>query len=102
MLLRNLQAGPKSSLRNGTHIIVIQMMERAIEVEVAVGLNNGLRAFLPRVTQYDKSGDYPFTLVRRQYPVRLAFGVTINKGQGQKMKELGWTYLLIFLYAALF
>ena len=70
MLLRNLQAGPQISLRNGTRMIVIQMMERALEVEVAVGLNKGLRLFLPRVPQYDKSGDYPFTLVRRQFPIR--------------------------------
>ena len=89
MLLRNLQAGPKISLRNGTRMIVIQMMERAIEVEVAVGMNKGLRVFLPRVPQYDKSGDYPFTLVRRQYPVRLAFCVTINKGQGQENERVG-------------
>ena len=70
MLLRNLQAGPNVSLRNGTRMVVIQMMERALEVEVAVGLNRGLRLFLPRVPQFDKSGDYPFTLARRQYPVR--------------------------------
>ena len=70
MLLRNLQAGPNVSLRNGTRMIVLQMMERALEVEVAVGMNKGLQLFLPRVPQYDKSGDYPFTLVRRQFPVR--------------------------------
>ena len=45
-------------------------MERILEVEVAVGMNKGLKIFLPRFPQYDKSGDYPFTLMRRQYPVR--------------------------------
>ena len=70
MLLRNLQAGPNISLRNGTRMIIIQMMDQALEVEVAVGMNKGLRIFLPRVPQYDKSGDYPFTLVRRQFPLR--------------------------------
>ena len=72
MLLRNLQAGPNVSLRNGTRMIVTQMMERALEVEVAVGMNKGLKVFLPRVPQYDKSGsgDHPFTLVRRQFPLR--------------------------------
>ena len=70
MLLRNLQAGPNVSLRNGTRMVVIQMMDRALEVEVAAGINKGLRVFLPRVPQYDKSGDYPFTLVRRQFPLR--------------------------------
>jgi ATP-dependent DNA helicase PIF1 len=73
MLLRNLQAGPNVSLRNGTRMVVVQMMERALEVEVAVGINKGLRLFLPRVPQYDKSGDYPFTLVRRQFPIRYSY-----------------------------
>jgi hypothetical protein len=89
MLLRNLQAGTAVSLRNGTRMIVIQMMERALEVEVAVGINKGLRVFLPRIPHYDKSGDYPFTIVRRQFPVRLAFSVTINKGQGQENERVG-------------
>ena len=70
MLLRNLQAGPNVSLRNGTRMIVTQMMERAIEVELAVGINKGMKVFLPRVPQFDKSGDHPFTLVRRQFPLR--------------------------------
>ena len=89
MLLRNLQAGSAVSLRNGTRMVVIQMMERALEVEVAVGINKGLRIFLPRIPHYDKSGDYPFTIVRRQLPVRLAFSVTINKGQGQENERVG-------------
>jgi hypothetical protein len=45
MLLRNLQAGPNVSLRNGTRMVVIQMMNRALEVEVAAGINRGLREF---------------------------------------------------------
>ena len=45
--------------------------------------------FLPRIPHYDKSGDYPFTVVRRQFPVRLAFSVTINKGQGQENERVG-------------
>ena len=89
MLLRNLQAGNSVSLRNGTRMVVIQMMERALEVEVAVGINKGLTVFLPRIPHYDKSGDYPFTVVRRQFPVRLAFLVTINKGQGQENERVG-------------
>ena len=88
MLLRNLQAGPNVSLRNGTRMVVIQIMERALEVEVAAGINKGLRVFLPRVPQYDKCGDYPFTLVQK-YFFRLAFSVTINKGQGQENERVG-------------
>ena len=89
MLLRNLQAGPDSNLRNGTRMIVKKLMKRTIECEVAVGTNKGNRVFLPRIPMYDRSNEFPFTLVRRQFPVRLAFGVTINKGQGQENQRVG-------------
>jgi ATP-dependent DNA helicase PIF1 len=89
MLLRNLQAGPKCSLRNGTRMIVRQLMERIVECEVAVGIAKGTRVFLPRIPMYDRSNEFPFTLVRRQFPLRLAFAVTINKGQGQENQRVG-------------
>ena len=79
ILIRNLQGGPNNSLRNGTRMIVIQMMERVIECEIAVGAQKGLRVFLPRIPMTDKSSEFPFTLVRRQFPVKLAFSLTINK-----------------------
>jgi ATP-dependent exoDNAse (exonuclease V) alpha subunit len=31
----------------------------------------------------------PFTLRRHQFPVRLAFAMTINKAQGQTLKMVG-------------
>ena len=80
MLLRDLQGGPASSLRNGTRMIVKNMMDRVVECEVVVGESSGKRVFLPRIPHYDKSGDFPFTIVRRQFPIRLAFCITINKG----------------------
>jgi hypothetical protein len=32
---------------------------------------------------------FPFTLRRRQFPVRLAFAMTINKSQGQSLSRVG-------------
>ena len=37
MLLRNLQAGPDRTLKNGTRMVVMQMMDKVIECEIAVG-----------------------------------------------------------------
>ena len=89
MLLRNLQAGPNCSLRNGTRMIVRQLMERTVDCEVTAGTCKGARIFLPRIPMYDRSNEFPFTLVRRQFPIRVAFAVTINKGQGQENQKVG-------------
>jgi ATP-dependent exoDNAse (exonuclease V) alpha subunit len=34
-------------------------------------------------------GDMSFKLIRLQYPVRLAFSMTMNKSQGQSLKYVG-------------
>ena len=81
MLLRNLQAGPKCSLRNGTRMIVVSLMERVVECEVATGRYKGFKVFLPRIPHYDRSEDFPFTVVRRQFPLRCCFECSINKGK---------------------
>ena len=89
MLLRNLQAGPDRTLKNGTRMVVMQMMDKVIECEIAVGTNKGERIFLPRIPHYDRNEELPFTFIRRQFPIRLAFSVTINKGQGQENDRVG-------------
>ena len=79
ILIRNLQGGHSFGLRNGTRMIVKKMMDRVIECQVAVGTQRGLCVFLPRIPMTDKSNELPFTIVRRQFPVKLAFSLTINK-----------------------
>ena len=88
MLLRNLQAGPGRTLKNGTRKVVMQMMNRVIECEIVVGTKRSETIFLPRIPHYDR-GELPFTFIRRQFPIRLAFSVTINKGQGQENEQVG-------------
>ena len=79
ILIRNLQGGPNNSLKNGTRMTVVKMMDRVLECEIAIGAQKGKRVFLPRIPMTDKSNEFPFTLVRRQFPVKLAFCLTINK-----------------------
>jgi len=45
----------------------------------------------------------PFTLRRRQFPVRLAFAMTINKAHGQTLKMVG-IFLLkhVFIHGQLY
>ncbi len=86
ILLRNMTNG----LANGTRLIVIQFMQHVIEAEVATGPTKGQRVFIPRlnITPSDTER-MPFTLRRRQFPVRPAFAMTINKAQGQTLKMVG-------------
>jgi hypothetical protein len=69
-----------SGLANGTRLIVIQLMQHVIEVEVATGPAKGQRLFIPQLSITPSDTErMPFTLRRRQFPVRPAFGMTINK-----------------------
>jgi ATP-dependent DNA helicase PIF1 len=86
ILLHNMTNG----LANGTKLTVIQLMQHVIEAEVVTGPAKGQRVFIPRlsITPSDTE-QMPFTLRRRQFHVRLAFAMTINKAQGQTLKMVG-------------
>ena len=66
MLLRNLQNG----LVNGTRMIVKRMHEKVLECEVMVGKMKGEVVFIPRIPMYDRSNEFPWTMVRTQFPIR--------------------------------
>lgn len=45
--------------------------------------------FLARITLMPNEQEIPFEFKRRQFPIKLAFALTINKAQGQTIKKLG-------------
>ncbi|PIA25570.1 hypothetical protein AQUCO_11100024v1 [Aquilegia coerulea] len=87
MLLRNLQ--PRDGLCNGTRLMVIQFATRVIEAKILNGSHAGNYVFIPRITLQPSVSETPFQMARRQFPVRLAFAMTINKSQGQSVKYVG-------------
>jgi len=45
--------------------------------------------FIPRMSLEASKEDYPVPLQRVQFPVRLAYSMTINKSQGQTVQHVG-------------
>uniref|UniRef100_A0A2K1ZIH9 Uncharacterized protein n=1 Tax=Populus trichocarpa TaxID=3694 RepID=A0A2K1ZIH9_POPTR len=87
MLLRNIN--PSIGLCNGTRLIVTQLSARVIEAQIITGSNIGNRVFIPRIIFPINEGRCPFTIKRRQFPLRLCYAMTINKSQGQSLKTVG-------------
>jgi len=89
ILLRNLS--PPRGLCNGTRLILTRMSNRVLEVKIIGGEYHGKTEFIPRITLSPTEDDtnFSFQLKRRQFPVRLAFSITINKAQGQSVGRVG-------------
>jgi len=79
-----------SGLANGTRFIVVKLMQHIINAEIATGPDKGRRIFIPRLSIIPSDTEkMPFTLRRRQFLLRPAFAMTINKAQGQTLKTMG-------------
>lgn len=88
ILLRNLS--PSQGLCNGTRMIITRMRERVLEVQLIGGEHNGQHAFIPRISLTPSAASaFAFRFRRRQFPVRLAFALSINKSQGQSVQHVG-------------
>ena len=87
MLLRNIS--PRDGLCNGTRLIVVNCAEHVIEVQILTGDHSGNFAFIPRISLTPSSAEVSIQMTRRQFPVRLAYAMTMNKSQGQSVKFVG-------------
>ncbi|KAK9053943.1 hypothetical protein SSX86_025018 [Deinandra increscens subsp. villosa] len=87
MLLRNLDQ--KNGLCNGTRLQIVALGKRIIEAEVISGSNIGYRTFIPRISMSPSDKSIPFKFNRRQFPISVCFGMTVNKSQGQSLSRVG-------------
>ena len=99
MLLRNIN--PRQGLCNGTRLIFDKCIDnkllqcRVVETDRFV--------LIPRIIFIPKPNEYPFEWQRRQFPVRAAFAITINKSQGQTLKFAGvWLRGQVFTHGQLY
>jgi ATP-dependent exoDNAse (exonuclease V) alpha subunit len=79
MFLRNLKAS--QGLCNGSQGILTKMTPHVIEIRLISGEHNGKKAFIPHISISPLVKQIAFAMKRRQFPIHLAFPMTINKSQ---------------------
>jgi hypothetical protein len=90
MLLRNLD--PSQGLYNGTRMLLVDWTPRVLRCRIlkaGAEHQDDHTVFIPRITLLANDEENPIPLKCCQFPVCLAFAMTINKAQGQSVKWVG-------------
>nr|XP_027098951.1 uncharacterized protein LOC113718236 [Coffea arabica] len=87
ILLRNMNQS--RGLCNGTRLIITNLGDNIIEAEMITGSSIGTRFFIHRIDMTPTDSKWPFVMIRRQFPIKVCFAMTINKSQGQTFDNVG-------------
>ena len=87
VLLRNIDQA--QGLCNGTRLLIRRLGDHILEAEIMTGTHIGALVGIPRIVLNGTSLRWPFTLQRRQFPIRVCYAMTINKCQGQTLNQVG-------------
>ncbi|XP_031333809.1 uncharacterized protein LOC116163816 [Photinus pyralis] len=90
ILLKNIDV--KQGLSNGTRLIVTDMGENLLHCRIAVGPYRGktcVLSMLPFTYEDRRPDGTGLHFSRMQFPVELAYAMTINKAQGQTVTKVG-------------
>lgn len=101
MLLRNMNVSEGAC--NGTRLKVIRVKGKLMQASILHGTKAGQTILIPRIPLIlDKDQRYvPF--IRSQFPVKLAWCMTINKSQGQTLDKVGiWLPKPVFCHGQLY
>jgi len=71
-------------------MIITRMKDRVLEARLIGGEHDGDIVMIPRISMVPTtSAEFTFRFKRLQFPVRLAFALSINKAQGQSVRYVG-------------
>jgi hypothetical protein len=77
MLLVNIDT--TQGLCNGTRLIVREVRPHVLDLEVLSGPHRGNRCLLTKFKMQERESEAGFKIQRIQFPIRLAYSITINK-----------------------
>ncbi|KAI3910996.1 hypothetical protein MKW98_015653 [Papaver atlanticum] len=89
ILMRNL--APSEGICNGTRLLVTHCGKYLIQAKNLTGKKSkiGEKVMLPRISFQPNISELNINMLRRQFPIRLPYAMTINKSQGQSVQHVG-------------
>jgi ATP-dependent DNA helicase PIF1 len=87
ILLRNLNLA--QGLCNGTRLVITECGKTSLRCRIVSGAQRGKMLMLPKIKSlHSGDGNFAIPFYRYQFPISLAFAMTVNKAQGQSLNKV--------------